>query len=442
MNEKITLFLKGAMSRLTALSKKAAVFPEKLAGLSQIAATLPEKLTALSKKQLVIAGGSVAAAAVLITVIAISGSGNDAGDLKEKDRTVALQTAYAIAVNGSDILYVPTEEDAKAVVDGIVAAYTQSGSVTEYAFEEEVTYQEKDIVTAAEATKNKKLAKTYVCQADEAVRYILNGTSTPLTYTVQGGDTLWDIALASNISVFELEQMNPGKFEKLSIGDTINLYQKMPIVNVVTTEVVTATENIPYSTSYTNSSALYRGQTKVQTAGVNGSKEIVTQIVKRNGYETGRTLLSEKVLSQPVTQIALAGTKAVPISTGSGTLQSPLYPLTVSSGFGASRGGGSRSHKGIDIRAAKGTAFTAADAGTVTFAGWSGGSYGYLVTVNHGNGTQTKYAHCNSVSVSVGDSVKKGQVLGTVGSTGNATGNVLHFEVVVNGVARNPLSYL
>lgn len=414
MNEKIALFLKDAMS----------------------------KLTALSRKQLVIAGSSVAVAAVLITAIAVSGSGGDTPDQKEKAQINALQTAYAIAVNGTDILYVPTEEDAKAVIDGIVTAYTQGGSVTEYAFEEEITYQEKDIVTAAETAKNKALAETYVCQTDEAVRYILNGTSTPLTYTVQGGDTLWDIALANNISVFELEQMNPGKFEKLSIGDTINLYQKMPIVNVVTTEVVTATESIPYSTSYTNSSSLYKGQTKVQTAGVNGSKETVVQIVKRNGYETSRAVLSEKVLAQPVTQIALTGTKAVPISTGSGTLSSPLYPLTVSSGFGASRGGGSRSHKGIDIRASKGTSFTAADSGTVTFAGWSGGSYGYLITVSHGNGIQTKYAHCNSIGVSVGDSVKKGQVLGTVGSTGNATGNVLHFEVLVNGAQKNPLNYL
>ncbi len=413
MNEKIAKFLRDAMS----------------------------KLTALSRKQLVIAGSSVAVAAVLITAIAVSGSGDGISDQNKKSETAGLQTAYAIAVNGKDVVYVPTEKDAEAVLDGIVAAYTQGGSVTEYAFEEEITYQEKDIVTAAEAAKNKSLVETYVCQADEAVRYILNGTSTPLTYTVQGGDTLWDIALANNISVYELQQMNPGKFEHLSIGDTINLYQKTPIVNVVTTEVVTATEIIPYGTSYTNSSSLYKGQTKVQKAGVNGSKETVTQIVKRNGYELSRAVLSEKVLAQPVAQVALVGTKAAPISTGSGTLSNPLHPMTVSSGFGASRSGGSRSHKGIDIRAAKGTSFTAADSGTVTFAGWSG-SYGYLITINHGNGIQTKYAHCNSIGVSVGDNVKKGQVLGTVGSTGNATGNVLHFEVVVNGVQKNPLNYL
>ena len=114
--------------------------------------------------------------------------------------------------------------------------------------------------------------------------------------------------------------------------------------------------------------------------------------------------------------------------------------MEISSAYGASRGGG-RSHKGIDLRASKGTAFVASDAGTVTFAGWKG-SYGNLIIVNHGNGIQTKYAHCNSISVSSGTSVAKGQVLGTVGSTGNATGNVLHYEVLVNGVQKNPVNYL
>ena len=84
----------------------------------------------------------------------------------------------------------------------------------------------------------------------------------------------------------------------------------------------------------------------------------------------------------------------------------------------------------------------AADSGTVTFAGWGGGSYGYLITINHGGGVVTKYAHCSSVGVSVGQNVQKGEVIGAVGSTGNATGNVLHFEVVINGVQKNPVSYL
>ncbi len=93
------------------------------------------------------------------------------------------------------------------------------------------------------------------------------------------------------------------------------------------------------------------------------------------------------------------------------------------------------------MRNPAGTPFGAAADGVVIYAGYSG-SYGNIVKVDHGGGLQTYYAHCNSMCVSVGDTVTKGQTLGTVGSTGNATGNVLHFEVRINGVAQNPMNYI
>lgn len=113
---------------------------------------------------------------------------------------------------------------------------------------------------------------------------------------------------------------------------------------------------------------------------------------------------------------------------------------TVTSRFGARWG---RSHKGIDIGAPKGTAIKAAAAGTVVTSsyGYNGG-YGNYIVISHGNGVQTAYGHCNSLSVSVGQKVSQGQVIGTVGNTGNSTGNHLHLEIRVNGVAQNPQNYL
>ncbi len=352
------------------------------------------------------------------------------------------ETAYALAINGEDILYVATEEDAKAVLDGIIANFTTPGAeVKEILYGEEISYKEKDIVTAAEAESNKRVTETYICEVDEAVRYILNGTAVPLTYTVKGGDTLWDIALANNISVYELEQMNPGATKKLSVGQTINLYQQNPFVNITVKEIVTETQSIPYGVSYTESDALYRGQVQVQSAGVNGSKQVTIERTKTNGITVADNVIQEVVTAEPVTQIALTGTKQISVQSGSGYLQYPVASVEISSGYGASRSGGRRSHKGIDLRAPKGTAVMASDAGTVVFAGWSG-SYGNIIKIDHGNGVVTKYAHCDSMSVSVGQDVQKGEVIGTVGSTGNATGNVLHFEVEINGVQKNPVSYL
>ena len=97
-------------------------------------------------------------------------------------------------------------------------------------------------------------------------------------------------------------------------------------------------------------------------------------------------------------------------------------------------------HSGVDIGSAQGTAIKAADNGTVTFSGWNGG-YGYIVKIDHGNGTSTTYAHASKLLVSKGDSVTKGQVIALVGNTGNSYGAHLHFEIHVNGKHVNPLNY-
>lgn len=113
----------------------------------------------------------------------------------------------------------------------------------------------------------------------------------------------------------------------------------------------------------------------------------------------------------------------------------------ITSRFGSRESIRSSGHTGIDIAAPKGTAIKAACSGTVTFAGYSGG-YGYLVKVSHGNGITTYYGHCSKLYVSKGENVTAGQKIAAVGSTGNSTGNHLHFEVVKNGVELNPQNYL
>lgn len=101
-------------------------------------------------------------------------------------------------------------------------------------------------------------------------------------------------------------------------------------------------------------------------------------------------------------------------------------------------------HPGIDIGAPKGTPVYAADSGYVIVAGWDQErvSYGFMILINHGNGFITRYAHLSAFNVEVGDSVKKGQIIGRVGSTGNSTGPHLHFEIIKDGAHRNPFGYL
>ena len=93
------------------------------------------------------------------------------------------------------------------------------------------------------------------------------------------------------------------------------------------------------------------------------------------------------------------------------------------------------------MTAKKGTSIFAVAEGTVTFSGWNGG-YGYLVVIDHGNGYVTKYGHASKLLVSKGERVVAGQVIAEVGTTGNSTGNHLHFEVLINGVNYNPAPFV
>lgn len=100
-----------------------------------------------------------------------------------------------------------------------------------------------------------------------------------------------------------------------------------------------------------------------------------------------------------------------------------------------------RPHRGMDIGAPAGTSVLAAEAGKVMTAGWNN-SYGYYITINHGGGYVTLYAHNSKLLVKAGDSVTRGQVIAKVGSTGNSTGPHIHFEVRLNGSYVNPRNYL
>ena len=127
---------------------------------------------------------------------------------------------------------------------------------------------------------------------------------------------------------------------------------------------------------------------------------------------------------------------------GSGQFTHPCPGMTAqTSYFGEIREFEVGGHKGNDYAAPVGTPTYAADDGTVTIAGWSD-SAGNWVVIDHGNGLVTKYMHHSRIVVSQGQTVKKGQKIGEVGSTGQSTGPHLHSQVELNGVAVNPDDYL
>lgn len=113
----------------------------------------------------------------------------------------------------------------------------------------------------------------------------------------------------------------------------------------------------------------------------------------------------------------------------------------ITSRFGQQEDIRDHAHSGLDIAAPAGTEIVAAADGTVSYSGWMSG-YGNLIIIDHGNKIQSYYGHCTKLLANVGDEVKAGDLIATVGMTGYATGNHLHFEIRKNGSTLNPQRYI
>lgn len=122
----------------------------------------------------------------------------------------------------------------------------------------------------------------------------------------------------------------------------------------------------------------------------------------------------------------------------------PLDDASFTSGFGMRTHpvlGGRRAHKGIDLAAPTGTPIYASADGVVTRADWFS-SYGLFISLDHGASLETRYGHLSRLNVAEGQEVKKGDLIGYVGSTGRSTGPHLHYEVRIAGMAVNPVPYM
>ncbi|MBS4021188.1 MAG: peptidoglycan DD-metalloendopeptidase family protein [Dethiobacter sp.] len=337
---------------------------------------------------------------------------------------------YLITVNDNPTLAVPTLSEYEQVLENLKLAYL-SGS-------ENTVVQEIVLHGKVEAQWD-VVDPDSVYSADKAAEILRRGTDTRQTYLVSRGDTIWGIARANNIAEDQIRSANPQlqNSDRLQIGQELELVVAEPLVHVLVTEDITVTEKIPFQTIYQNDAGIYSGATRVLTSGSQGKKEVTYRISRENEKEVERKILKETVLEEPRTQVVARGTKAAPVA-GSGRF---IWPIKsggrITSRFGPRWGS---IHYGVDIGAPLGTPIAAADSGVVVFSGRAG-SYGNLITIDHGNGYSTRYAH-NSVNVvSVGQRVQKGAQIANVGSTGYSTGPHVHFEIRRNGAPVNPLDF-
>ena len=340
-------------------------------------------------------------------------------------------TAYCLYVDGERIGATPYKGALEQLLEQMQLSATNEGTIS-VSFAENVEVKEEFVPTDSLMNLGFLAETLYSTKTAE------------VTYTVAKGDTWSEIAEEHGLTSKELLDLNPGyDMDKLQIGEILTMSASVPYLTMTVVQQERYVDSVAFDVEYTDSPDIWVGDYKVTSAGQYGAADTVANVTYINGEETERTVLSSVTLRQPVTEHRLQGTKPRPKTAPTGTFR---WPTTgrISSRFGgrSSPGGiGSTNHKGIDIAVPYRTPIYAADGGTVTYAGWMGG-YGYLVQIDHGNGYVTRYGHNSSLTVSVGQKVYKGQQIARAGSTGNSTGNHCHFEIRLNGVAKNPLNYL
>lgn len=304
-------------------------------------------------------------------------------------------------------------------------------------------------IKSIEFKQDVEIKKTLVKPAEfvdvEAAKEIVYAKEQEATVIeVNEGDNLWLIARRYDMTVDELERLNPDiDPERIYPGDKLVISPFNPKLDVVIRMENTIIEPIPFETKYQKDNDLYLRQKITVKPGVPGKKRVTYDIALVNGLEASINIVNEEVLEEPVTRIVKVGTKRT-VSRGGSRNYGVVQGTRVSSSYGWRTHPitGRRSfHDGIDIAARYGTGVYAYAEGKVTFAGWNGG-YGKVIFIDHGNGLQTRYAHLSKIYVSVGERVDTGEKIGAVGSTGRSTGPHLHFEVRQNGSTRNPWNYL
>lgn len=343
--------------------------------------------------------------------------------------TGAMMDAYAVSVDGQELGYAQTSEELETMLDNVTQPYLNDQTV-EHHFTQDVEIYEVEVPSNTEF-------------APDTLQSTLSGNKEEAEYvTVERGDTFNSVAEAAGLTGDELQALNPeADSSKLTVGDQLLVKAAVPMLTVETVVTETYEETIQSPVEYVDNPNLYEGTTRLKAAGQDGVEKIEARVTCINGQEVQRKEVSRTTVQEATTTYMYQGTKEKPSTASTGIFNWPLRG-TITSPFGYRNIFGSTSfHSGLDIAAPYGTQISAADGGTVTFAGWRG-SYGQTVIITHDNGMVTYYAHCSSLLVNAGDKVYQGQAIARVGMTGTATGYHCHFEVRVNGKSVDPANYL
>ncbi|WP_282935585.1 M23 family metallopeptidase [Paenibacillus sp. RC67] len=348
-----------------------------------------------------------------------------------EQRATIRTSGVQIRIDGSPLGILKDETAVNELLDGYKNKFVSPNSS-----EPSSRLQSVEFIQRVELAKL-EIKPEEVGNSDDLLKSIETGGVQPVHYTVQRGDCVSCIAYKFHISQKAIYDNNPFiKNTVIHVGDVLNLTVLQPLLSVKTVEMHSETVELPYSIEYVDDATMKAGNKETITPGENGIMEKSYLTTKINGELTSEALSEEKVIQPAKQALVKKGTKIIP-GEGTGLFAWPVYRPKLTSDFGQRWGS---FHPGMDMVSEQ-SAIMASDSGKVVFAGWKTG-YGNCIIIDHQNGYSTLYGHLSKIGVNSDEAVQKGEKIGIMGSTGNATGVHLHFEVRKGEEQQNPLKFL
>ncbi|MEG0771516.1 MAG: M23 family metallopeptidase [Clostridia bacterium] len=349
-----------------------------------------------------------------------------------------LEKGYSFEIDNNQAMFITNKDEVLELLNSMLLKAIDPLEDAKVSFSSqfkftEDTFNKEKLVTLEELKNN---------------LYLVNDST---VYTVLAFDTASSIANQKGISVTNLAEYNKDvDLTNLVVGQTLKLTPAKYQLNISKEKIVKSEEKVAFTTTEVKSNDLVEGSSKLITAGVDGVNEITAKALFINGILQSQEVIETKAIKPavnaevaigvkpnkyPVTFTTSANTSSL-VSASVGKYSWPVPgKYNISSPYGARWGS---FHPAIDIPAPTGTPTIATDSGTIIKAGRTAGGLGISIEIQHDNGTISRYGHLSSVSVTAGQRVTKGAVIGAVGSTGNSTGAHLHFELIINGSTTNP----
>ena len=347
-----------------------------------------------------------------------------------------IEYAYGFYIGSSFYGALVDKTEIEETLDSLLDVYRTDNPNETVAFETTITFE-----------PGLYLAESIV-DADSIIQVITAKKAVASYYTAVDGDSPLGIVSKLGLTMSEMQVLNPEFSESMTIyvGDQFLVSQDEPFLAVTVTRTEVYEEPTDYETQYYNDNTKYQGSTVVMQDGIEGTDRVTADVSYINGVEVRRKVLNRVTVEEPTPKIVANGTKPPPPDAIISNIEvgKMLWPVGYDGGLISEMPygyGGYYGHQGLDIAADYGTPIYAAENGVVTMARWYGG-YGNCIMIQHDNGIVTVYGHCSYLHVYEGQYVTQGEAIADVGSTGQSTGNHLHFEVRINGICMNPINYL